>query len=197
MRYLLYCLMGISAPAVLAQTPEKPLPYHEIPAAPESYTAANVVGRMLDGLGYRYYWATEGLRPEDLAYRPSADARSLSETLDHLYGLSETLVNAPQSRPNVRPADWSGLTFEQKRKGTLENIQRASALVKAGTENEMASYQAIFQRPDQTFTFPFWNMLNGPLSDALYHVGQVVSFRRTTGNPTHPGVNVFIGKTRE
>lgn len=199
-RCLWCCLVWLAAPAVLAQAPDTTqatLPYYEIPAYPSAYTAGNVVGRMLDGLGYRYYWATESLRQEDLAYRPSAEARSLGETIDHLYGLSETIVNAPQSQPNVRPADWSGLTFAQKRRATLENIEQASLLVKAGGANEMETYQAIFERPNQTFTFPFWNMLNGPIADALYHVGQVVSFRRTAGNPIPPGVNVFTGKTRE
>ena len=30
--------------------------------------------------------------------------------------------------------------------------------------------------------------------DALYHVGQVVSYRRAAGNPIDPQVNVFLGK---
>lgn len=51
------------------------LPYREIPPYPENYTAANVAARVVDGLGFRYYWATEGLRPEDLAYQPNKDER--------------------------------------------------------------------------------------------------------------------------
>ncbi len=35
-------------------------------------------------------------------------------------------------------------------------------------------------------------MLNGPISDALTHVGQVNSFRRLSGNPVY-GANVFTG----
>lgn len=45
--------------------------------------------------------------------------------------------------------------------------------------------------------FPFWNMLNGPIADALWHVGQVVSFRRSSGNPFNSKVSVFSGKVRE
>ena len=44
-------------------------------------------------------------------------------------------------------------------------------------------------------TFPFWNMINGPISDAIWHSGQVVANRRASGNPINPKVNVFIGKT--
>ncbi|MFT5959604.1 MAG: hypothetical protein ACI8VJ_001363, partial [Polaribacter sp.] len=49
---------------------QKILPYYQIPKMEESYTAQNTVARMVDGLGFRYYWATEGLRAEDLAYQP-------------------------------------------------------------------------------------------------------------------------------
>jgi hypothetical protein len=44
-------------------------------------------------------------------------------------------------------------------------------------------------------SFPFWNQINGPISDALWHCGQVVMNRRASGNPLQKGVNVFIGKT--
>ncbi|MEN8845082.1 MAG: hypothetical protein ABF261_02240, partial [Candidatus Arcticimaribacter sp.] len=60
-----------------------------------------------------------------------------------------------------------------------------------------AQMQVIFQRGTEQYRYPIWNMLNGPLADAIYHTGQVVSFRRTTGNPIQKGVNVFIGKTKE
>jgi len=57
-----------------------PLPFREIPAYPESYSAESVVARMIDGLGFRFYWATEGLRPEDLAFRPTPESRSSDTT---------------------------------------------------------------------------------------------------------------------
>ena len=39
---------------------------------------------------------------------------------------------------------------------------------------------------------PFWHMVNGPLADALTHVGQINTFRRLAGNPC-PEANVFKG----
>ena len=44
-------------------TSENP-PYHEMPPTSEKYTNATVAARMIDGLGYRYYWATKDLREE-------------------------------------------------------------------------------------------------------------------------------------
>ncbi|MEZ4850056.1 MAG: hypothetical protein R3B93_15850 [Bacteroidia bacterium] len=55
---------------------------------------------MIDGLGFRYYWATEGLRQEDLNYAPSEGARTTLETMQHIYGLSSMVLNATLSQPN-------------------------------------------------------------------------------------------------
>jgi len=168
------------------------LPYRQIPDYPDSFTPETVAARMVDGLGYRYYWATEGLKEEDLAYKPSEDSRTTGETINHIYGLSRTIVNAPQSKVNSR--DQENLSFEEKRKKTLENFQKASRLIKEG---DMENYKIIFQRGDNTTEFPFWNLINGPIADAIYHTGQVVAFRRASGNPIYSGVNVFLGKSKE
>ncbi|MET1258714.1 hypothetical protein ABV409_05205 [Flagellimonas sp. DF-77] len=173
------------------------LPYHQIPDAPESYTAGNVISRMVDGLGYRYYWATEGLTETDIQFKPSEDARTVWETLQHIYGMSEIILNVPEATPNERPKDFSGHSFETLRAMTLNNLKTASAKYRNGTESELEGYQVIFQRGDAQFDFPLWNMLNGMLSDCIYHVGQIVAFRRMSGNPLDPKVNVFLGKNRE
>ena len=182
---------------MIAQTNDQKLPFYEIPQAQEDYTSGNILSRMIDGLGYRYYWATEGLSEKDLAYRPSEEARNINETLEHLLGLSGTIRNAPTSTANIRPVDFSELTFAEKRKMTLNNLQEASKLFKNKTAGEIKDMKLIFNRGEKSFDFPFWNMINGPIADAIYHTGQVVSFRRSAGNPMNPGVNVFMGKTRE
>ena len=83
------------------------------------------------------------------------------------------------------------------REKTLEYLEQSSALFLNKTAEEVKQMQVIFQRGTEQFSFPIWNLINGPISDALYHTGQVVSFRRTSGNPIQKGVNVFIGKTKE
>ena len=42
-----------------------------------------------------------------------------------------------------------------------------------------------------------WNQINGPIADALWHCGQVVSFRRASGNPYNSKASLFTGKLRE
>ncbi|MFN0214256.1 MAG: hypothetical protein ACKVT2_08370 [Saprospiraceae bacterium] len=173
------------------------LPFKEIPAYPDSFSAENVVARMIDGLGFRYYWATEGLRPEDLAFRPTPEARSSEETIDHILGLSNIVLNGLKYQPNVRSGEeTSPLTFEVKRRLTLEKLQEASKLLKQ-SDRGLEQYKIIFQNGAKTTEFPFWNMLNGPIADALWHVGQIVSFRRSSGNPFNAKVSVFSGTLRQ
>lgn len=171
------------------------LPYHQIPDYPANYSSGNVLSRMVDGLGFRYYWATEGLTQSDLDFKPSADARSAFETLQHLYGLSEMIMNASQNTPSVRPLDWSGMTFEQLRQKTLEQLDKASKLFASMSEEELSEAKVIFQNGENKTEFPLWNIMNGPIADALNHTGQIVSFRRSSGNPINPKVNVFMGRT--
>lgn len=165
------------------------LPYAKIPEAPENYTAGTIVSRMLDGLGFRYYWATEGLQAEDLSYKPNETARTTGETLDHVLGLSQVIVNSALGVPNGDPQPE--MTFEEKRKKTLNNIEKASQIFRKA--DDLSKFKIVFKRGDQTSEFPFWNQLNGPIADALWHVGQVVSFRRSSGNPFPKGVSVFLG----
>jgi uncharacterized damage-inducible protein DinB len=173
------------------------LPYHQIPEYPQDYSTGNVIARMIDGLGYRYYWASKDLKEKDLNYRPSEDGRTALETLQHLYGLSLTIVNAPKSEPNIRPLDFTVYSYNELRKMTLQNLKKASELVTHKTSNHFNNYEVIFKRGEQEFEFPFWHMLNGPIADALYHTGQIVVMRRASGNPINPNVNVFMGKTKE
>lgn len=173
------------------------LPYHQIPKNPKNYTAATVAARMIDGLGFRYYWATESLRAKDLNFKPNDDARMAFETLDHILGLSEVIVNTTKNRPHIRPIKKQNYTYEQLRAKTLENFKEASDLLKENPEKNLEELTIVFKRSEKVSEYPFWNLINGPIADAIWHVGQLVSFRRSSGNPLNPKVNLFLGKLRE
>jgi len=172
---------------------DKTLPYYQIPPYPETYTAANVVARMIDGVGFRYFWATEGLRAEDLNHKPSKEARTSLETLAHIYGLSNVIVNSIMKVSTLSGAPEPALSFVEIRKQTLENFKSASDRLKTSTDSELNDFKIIFKNDKGSSEFPFWNQLNGPIADVLWHVGQVVSFRRSSGNPINPKVEVFTG----
>lgn len=173
------------------------LPYASIPQYPEAFTANGVTARLIDGLGFRFYWATEGLREEDLNYRPDSSARTCLETMIHLQGLSGTIVNAVEGKPNIRPLPEVDYDYEEMRTLTLNNLKRASNILKNAEDGFLDSRKIVFQRGDKSSEFPFWHQYNGMIADALWHCGQVVSFRRSSGNPIDSRVNVFMGKLRE
>jgi hypothetical protein len=173
------------------------LPYRQIPEAPESYTSSTAVARMIDGLGFRYYWATEGLTEKDLLYKPSQDGRTTMETLTHIHGLSAMVYNSAFQLPNKRPAPAAPEDFKDLRRATLENLKAASDQFREANTNNMERFDLIFEREGVQSTVPFWFQLNGPIADALWHVGQVVSFRRAAGNPVFPGISWFQGKAME
>ena len=178
-----------------AQEAMEEIPYATIPDAPDTYTAGTVVSRMIDGLGFRYYWATEGLTEKDYNYKPNDDGRSIAETLVHLYGLSNTIVNSAQKVPNDGTIKKETPAIASLRKLTLENLKTASVIFKAATE--LSDYTLVFKNASGSNEYPFWNHINGPIEDAVWHAGQVVLLRRSAGNPINPKVSVFLGKLKD
>lgn len=169
------------------------LPFSKIPKAPKEISSSTITARMIQGLGFRYYWATEDLTTKDLLYRPSEDAQSNYETLEHIYSLALMINNATNSTPNILPLKEMPNNFESLRKETLNQLEIACTNFLAAGENDIESMNIIFKRKNDQSSFPIWNLINGPISDAIYHTGQIISFRRTSGNPVPKGVNVFLG----
>ncbi|MFT6881416.1 MAG: hypothetical protein ACI83W_000957 [Marinoscillum sp.] len=169
------------------------LPFRQIPDDPATYTAETVVARMVEGLAFRYYWATEGLKPEDLSYQPSEGARTSRETLEHIHGLTQVVFNCVNSKAHiaVEVTTWD---FEKLRAETLNNLLVASQALRSGNL-KLEDLPIRFEGRDSEY--PFWNQINGPIEDAVWHVGQVVSFRRASGNPFNSKVSVFNGVVRD
>lgn len=153
--------------------------YYEIPEYPEQVTCTSVLTRLLDGLGFRFHWATEGLRPEDYAFRPAEDVMSVTELVRHVWGLVNWVGISVLGAPHRRPEE-----VEAIRDQVLEIIWELRGAFHSMNEEGLERI-TIDGRP-------FWNMINGPISDALTHVGQINSFRRLSGNPVY-GANVFTG----
>jgi len=151
---------------------------------------------MIDGLGYRYYWATEELRPEDLQYKISEDSRPALETLEHLHGLCNFILITARGEKHIRPRPELDLSWDEMRAESLIALKEASDIFKKTQQEQIGDMKIMFKRGENESELEFWHLLNGPIADALYHVGQIVSFRRAAGNPLDPTVNVFMGKNR-
>lgn len=192
----LVCMIIFLAGAVSLRAQKTTLPYATIPDYPENFTAGAVAARLADGLGFRFYWATEGLREEDLAYRPNPEARTSAETIEHIYEMSVVIVNATTKTVNASTDDQH-LSFSEMRKRTLENLKAASERLRVSSDAEMKEFKIMFKRDETITEIPFWNAINGPIADCLWHVGQIVSFRRSSGNPFSGKVDVFSGTVRK
>ncbi|WP_147678578.1 hypothetical protein [Algibacter pacificus] len=182
MKKLVVILVLVMSNVIEAQ--KENLPYYEIPKFAENYTAGSVASRMVDALGFRYYWATEGLTSTDLSYKPSESARTSEETIEHIYNLSRSILNAV-SKDNKN--DGTKLSFQEQRKQTLNCLKKASDILRAC--EDISQYDSGNRS--------FWYMINGPISDAIWHCGQLVTLRRASGNPIHPNINFFTGKVKK
>ncbi|MCW8131390.1 MAG: hypothetical protein KIS92_13660 [Planctomycetota bacterium] len=159
------------------------LPFREIPEAPAQVTGAAVLARMVEGLAFRYRWATEDLRESDAAFKPCESSMSLLELQKHIYGLvAFSAVSLDLGLPEGRPAPDG---IESFRLETLEQLQAMAEGLRRMSDVDLAAKKAR--------DLPFWHLINGPIADALTHVGQLNAWRRIHGNPW-PGANVFLGK---
>ena len=192
MWYRIYFLIIYVFSLNVSSNAQSKVPYKEIPSYPANYTQGKVISRMIDGLGYRFYWATENLRVLDLNFKPETLARSTFETMDHIYGLSFMILNASKNQVNER-RNPDQMTANELRSAILDNLKLASEAM--ALVEDLDELNILFQGSTGRKALPFWHVLNGPLADAIYHTGQIVSFRRASGNPMNPKVNVFMGKT--
>ena len=134
MKFYTIILLAFASASAVAQNQSNVLHFQDISEYPVTFTSENMVARMIDGLGFRFYWAIEGLRPDDLSFRPTKEARSSEETIDHVMGLSDMILNCIKNTPNVRSGEeTSVLLFADKRKITLDNLWAARQILMSGT----------------------------------------------------------------
>jgi hypothetical protein len=161
------------------------LPYERLPDPPDALTGRAVMVRLVDGLGFRYRWATDGLAGIDPAFRPGEGSMSLTELLAHVLELAEWVLkhlSAPSSRQETRDIDTL-------RRDTLQCLTEIREQVLSMSDEAMLAVTV----EARSGTGSCWNLINGPLADALTHVGQINAWRRLAGCPA-PGANVFLGR---
>ena len=191
MRYIILLLFIPLVSFCQIDEQEFRLPFSDISEYPTEFSQANIVSRMIEGLGYRYYWASKSLSETDLEYKSSEDARSTLEIIKHIYSLTNMISSSFKNQQY----EFSDVNYSYKelREKTLLNLEYIHEQLKLNPD--FSKLKIRFERGGNMMEFPFWNQINGPISDALWHCGQVVMNRRASGNPLQSGVNVFLGKT--
>ena len=164
--------------------------FYEIKVCDENYSEIAIISRFLHAVGFRYYWSTEGLRENDLIYKPSDTGISTRATLEHIYVLAIIINSGIKDIEVKRSESYPELSFEKLRENTLKLTKESIDIVSKYEEDDFQNSKIRFGKN----RFDFYNLFHGPISDSLYHIGQIVSFRRSSGNPLPRGVNHFLGK---
>ena len=161
------------------------LPFEDISKTPTELTATNTLLRTVEGLAFRYRWATENLSEENIKFRPHPTSMSIEEVNSHIYDLVESTFRVfggeKQNKDSLN-------SFKQIRTKSLLILIDLSGKLKKMSDEDLLEIEKNTSRK-----LPFWYWINGPIADALTHVGQITSWRRIAGNPQLKGVNVFIG----
>ncbi|TYB80277.1 hypothetical protein ES676_00995 [Bizionia saleffrena] len=173
-----------------SQESDNELPYFQLPEAAKSFTAGTVAARQVDALGFRFYWASKDLNTIDLDYKPSDVSRTALKTIAHIFDLSRVLLNATMQEPQSK-IETDSLSYQVLRSETLHNLKKASDILKES--EDISQYKIIFE----DHQYEFWNAINGPIADAVWHCGQLATFRRVTKNPISARVNHFTGTVKK
>lgn len=184
------CIFIAMASSTILSSQE--LPFRELETDTSmSLTEGIVLSRFIEGMGFRFYWATEGLRPEDLSYRPSEEARSTEETIRHIYDLTIRIAAAAEQKPLSNYTNNKELEINEVRSQALLLLERATDIFSKSEDLGQFSIQS------RSGEISLLYLMNGPINDATWHCGQIASFRRTSGNPINSNVNHFYGIVNE
>jgi hypothetical protein len=162
--------------------------FQNIPNFPPSVDATSIIARFVDGLGFRYFWATEGLTENEIQFKPHPTSLGVLDLIKHLYDMA---VFTNRSFGGVAPKGEKPTEYAELRAQTLFIYEELSERLKAMDANLLIAFELYDgSLPNKR---SFWYYLNGPIADSLTHVGQITSWRRIAGNPQPAGVNAFYG----
>ena len=66
------------------------LPFEDISKTPIELTATITLLRLVEGLAFRYRWATENLSEENIKFRPHPSSMSIEEVNSHIFDLIDS-----------------------------------------------------------------------------------------------------------
>ena len=123
-------------------------------------------------VAYRGGKAVRGAPPEFAQFRAAPSSRTPAEILAHvgdLFDWALSIANGTEQWHNSTPLPWD------------QEIARFFATLEA-FDSRLAS--------DQPLAVPAEKIFQGPIADALTHIGQLAMLRRISGNPVR-GENYF------
>jgi uncharacterized damage-inducible protein DinB len=113
------------------------LPYTTLPNTPQEINASTILSRLVDGVAFRYRWATEDLTNNDFNFRPVEGSMNMKELLLHIYTLA-FVANTTMGGVAEKLTDFENL--EHIRKETLAHYETLSKRLLITTNQDLASY---------------------------------------------------------
>ena len=144
------------------------LPFKDISKTPKDLTATNTILRMVEGLAFRYRWATENLSEENIKFKPHPTSMSIEEVNAHIFDLVDSTNRVfGGEKQNKR---FLKFFFSKVRIKSLHILADLSERLKEMSDKDLLEIEKNTSRK-----LPFWYWINGPPADALTHVGQITS----------------------
>ncbi len=154
--------------------------FSSIEEVPEEISTVNVICRMLDGLGFRFYWVTEGMTKEQYYFKPDYEYHGISELVSHIWDLVNWMHTGLFDEEVERPE-----SIIDQRNHILEIIEKLRDRFQNMSPEDLDNVSLN--------GLPFWNLINGPIADALSHVGEISVLRSLAGYPNKKA-QFFSGK---
>ena len=164
--------------------------FKQIPEVPETINSTNCIARIIDGIGFRYYWATESLTDKEFLFSPGNGSMNMNELNLHIYDLA--FITHKTLGLTAHYQKESFYNFITARKEILSLYEACSKHLKSANNDDLLNDYTVNPKSLKGI-FPFWYLLNGHIADCLTHIGQITSWRRIAGNP-QPKINVFLGR---
>lgn len=160
-----------------------------LPDVPKEFNGAGVLTRLIDTILVRYTIASSDLRVEDKHFQVTPESMSMLVLQKHILQLILWSAHAiGVELPKLAIPE----SFDE-RKAEIEKMCRLLRSHVAEMDDEALSKVTIYLKRADTH-YPIWYLINGPLSDAIHHIGQMISWRRISGNPA-PQISPFTGLT--
>lgn len=143
-----------------------------IPQHPEEINAQNILIRLVDSIKFRYQLSALDISTADFDFKLSEDGKSLGDLFTHIYKLQVATLTCFHPEHLYPPSPMP------------ENVIKDIVLVLNSIRLKLQNIQQISDFDHISIQgLSFWNLINGPLTDTLTHIGQINSMKRALHKP--------------
>ena len=110
------------------------LPFKDISQTPFELTATNTLLRIVEGLAFRYRWATQNLSEENIKFRPHPTSMSIEEVNNHIFDLVDSTYRVFGGEKQNKESLTS---FHQIRKASLSLLENLTIKLKEMGDSDL------------------------------------------------------------